>query len=157
MSRRFWGLAAAFAAAAALGVAQGSEKWGGLVPCALCLVERWPYRVAVALGLFAAFLPRRPAKIMFALLTVTMLAGAAAAGVHVGVEQGWWRSPLQECAAPVITGATIAERLAQMPAAPSKPCDDPTYLIPGLPLSMAGMNLIYALALTGFAAWRTRS
>ena len=37
-----------------------------------------------------------------------------------------------------------------MPAAPTKPCDAPTFLIPGLPLSMAGMNLIYALLLGGF-------
>ena len=32
-----------------------------------------------------------------------------------------------------------------MPARPAKPCDEPTFLIPGLPLSMAAMNLIYAL------------
>jgi hypothetical protein len=32
-------------------------------------------------------------------------------------------------------------------AAPTKPCDAPTYLIPGLPLSMAAMNLIYGLGL----------
>jgi disulfide bond formation protein DsbB len=35
---------------------------------------------------------------------------------------------------------------------PSKPCDDPTYLIPFLPISMAAMNMIFALALAGFVA-----
>jgi disulfide bond formation protein DsbB len=39
-----------------------------------------------------------------------------------------------------------------MPARPSKPCDDPTYLIPGLPVSMAAMNLIFALAMTAITA-----
>ena len=39
-----------------------------------------------------------------------------------------------------------------MPVRPAKPCDDPTYLIPFLPISMAAMNLLYALALTAFLA-----
>jgi hypothetical protein len=46
-----------------------------------------------------------------------------------------------------------------MPLRPSKPCDAPTFLVPGLPLSMAAMNLLYALVfaagLTMFL-WRSR-
>jgi disulfide bond formation protein DsbB len=53
----------------------------------------------------------------------------------------------------VFSGGSIAERLAHMPAAPAKPCDDPTYLIHGLPLSMAGMNLLLACVLTTACAW----
>ena len=41
-----------------------------------------------------------------------------------------------------------------MPARPSKPCDEPTFLIPGLPLSMAAMNLLFALAFAGVRAIR---
>jgi disulfide bond formation protein DsbB len=51
--------------------------------------------------------------------------------------------------APNLAGLSIAERLARMPAIPSKPCDEPTYLIPLLPVSMAEMNVIFALALAG--------
>ena len=152
MTTRQWGLLLAAASAAALGVAHGSEKWAELVPCALCLVERWPYRIAAILGLIVAAWPNRA---VMGLLTLTFLGAAIAGGVHAGVELGWWPSPLPECAAPVITGATLAERLAHMPAIPSKPCDEPTYLIPGVPLSMAAMNLIYALALSAAAACLT--
>jgi disulfide bond formation protein DsbB len=126
--------------------ALGSENFLGLVPCALCLLERWPYRIAIGLGVVAFFLPGRARLLVLWLVVLTILAAAAAAFVHVGVEQGFWPSPLPECAAPHITGATIAERLASMPARPSKPCDDPTYLIPDLPISMAAMNLLFALA-----------
>ncbi|HQT79212.1 MAG: hypothetical protein B7Z80_10695 [Rhodospirillales bacterium 20-64-7] len=140
---------AALGAAAALSVAYGSEIWGGLVPCALCLVERWPYRIVIVLGLFAAIAPRRLVRPILSLAILCLLVGAVIAFVHVGVEQTWWPSPLPECAAPHITGASIAERLASMPARPSKPCDEPTFLISGLPLSMAAMNLLFA---AGFAA-----
>jgi disulfide bond formation protein DsbB len=146
LSVRTAALLATLAAALALGIALASEAWGGLVPCALCLWERWPYRVAIVLGLVALVLPPRAGRWVLGLLLVAMLAGAALAAVHVGVEQGWWPSPLPECAAPTFHGGSIAERLAHMPARPAKPCDDPTDLIPGLPVSIAAMNLLYALA-----------
>lgn len=37
--------------------------------------------------------------------------------------------------------------MRSLAAAPTKPCDAATYLIEGLPLSMAAMNLIYGLGL----------
>jgi len=159
MKRRTVAMLAALAAAFALGLALASEYWGGLVPCALCLLERWPYRVVIVLALLAALSPRGFARALLALALVVLLAGAAVAVVHVGVEQGFWPSPLPECAAPHFSGGSIAQRLAQMPAHPAKPCDSPTFLVPGLPLSMAAMNLIFALvfaALLAIYLWRDR-
>ncbi len=141
-------------ALSALLVALGTERFGGLAPCALCLVERWPYRIAILLSLAAA-LPLRPHWAPRALMwgvVACMAFSVAAASVHVGVEQGWWPSPLPECAAPELGGGSVAQRLARMPARPAKPCDDPTYLLPGLPVSMAAMNGLLALAFGGFLA-----
>ena len=140
-----FGLIAAVAAAVALGIAIASERWGGLVPCALCLLERWPYRIAIVLGLAAALLPPRPARVALG------LAGADHAG-RGGARRHPCRGGIPLVAEPVAgmrrarsrSGGSIAERLAHMPATPSKPCDDPTYLFPALKLSMAAMNLIFA-------------
>jgi disulfide bond formation protein DsbB len=157
--RRLASLAALLASAAALGFAIGVERIGGIVPCALCLVERWPYRIAIALAALALLLGSGFGPWLLALVALAMLADAAVAGVHVGVEQHFWPSPLPECAAPHLSGHSIAERLASMPLHVAKPCDAPTYLLPGLPLSMAAMNLIYALAIAvGLAIflWRER-
>jgi disulfide bond formation protein DsbB len=145
-------------AAAALAAALALETWGGLVPCALCLLERWPYRVAIVLSALALVVPPRLARAALALVVLTLLADAALGFIHVGVEAHWWPSPLPECAAPRFVAGSIAERLAHMPARPAKPCDDPTYLIPGLPVSLAAMNLIYALAFAvGLAIFVWRS
>ncbi len=146
---RFALLAAAVAAFFALAVAFAFEWWGGLVPCALCLVERWPYRVAITIAVVGAVLPRWLATVALVLVLLTGLAGAGAAGLHVGVEFGWWPSPLPECAAPHFSGGSIAERLRSMPARPSKACDEPVYVIDWLPVSFAQLNLLYAL---GFSA-----
>jgi disulfide bond formation protein DsbB len=153
-------LLAALAAAAALGIALASEHWGGLVPCELCLWERWPYRIAIALAVAAMVLPERWARAVLVLVVLTVGVGVALAVVHVGVEQRYWASPLPECAAPRLTGGSIAERLAQMPIRPAKPCDEAAYLLPAVPLSMAAMNLLYALmfaGLLGFWLWRDRT
>jgi disulfide bond formation protein DsbB len=152
-------LLSALAAGFALGLALAAEKYGGLVPCALCLLERWPYRVAIALGLLVLMVPHRFARRLLMLVVLSMIAAAALAVVHVGVELHYWPSPFPECAAPRFAGGSIAERLALMPAKPAKPCDDPTFLIPGLPLSMAAMNLLYALTfamLLSALLWRDR-
>ena len=144
--------AATVLTAATLFAAHASEIWGGLVPCALCLVERWPYRVAILFGILGLILPPLQARIAAWLFVLAMLAGAAAGFVHVGVEQGWWKSPLPECVGPDLRGLSIAQRLAAMPERPSKPCDEPTYLIPFLPVSMAAMNFIFCLGAAGVVA-----
>ena len=147
----------ALLAAAAPAFARLSEDLWGLAPCALCLWQRWPYWAAAGFALAAAALPRgrRP---LLALAGAAVLASGAVAGFHMGVEAGWWPSPLAGCQAPSLpAGGGIEDLLRSMPAAPSKPCDAPTFLVPGLPLSMAGMNLLYALGLGGFALiWATR-
>jgi disulfide bond formation protein DsbB len=148
-SPRTLAVLAALAAAAGLAFAYALEVWGELPPCALCLVERWPYRIVVVLGLLAAVSPARLVRFILVLAVVCLLADAAIAAVHVGVEFKWWPSPLPECAAPHFTGGSIAERLASMPARPAKPCDEPTFLIPFIPVSLAAMNMLYAL---GFSA-----
>lgn len=147
ITHRGTALLVTLAAAAALGIALASERWGGLVPCALCLLERWPYRAAIILGLAAAISPPRLGYAFLILAFFALLVAAGLAFVHVGVEQTWWPSPLPECAAPRLGSGSISERLAHMPARPAKPCDEPTYLIPFLPISMAAMNLVYAGAL----------
>jgi disulfide bond formation protein DsbB len=143
---------AAIGAAAALAFAFALEHWAELPPCALCLVERWPYRAVVVLGLLAAVAPARMARVLLMVALLCLLADAGVAFVHVGVEFKWWPSPLPECAAPHFSGGSIADRLASMPARPAMPCDEPTLPIPGVPLSLAAMNMLFALAFSAVLA-----
>ncbi|HYF06184.1 MAG TPA: disulfide bond formation protein B [Acetobacteraceae bacterium] len=139
-------------AAAAPLIAMGTEIWPGLPPCALCLWQRWPYWAAAGLAGVAVFAAGRGRAVLIGLAGVAALASGAIAVLHLGVEWGWWPSPLPGCAAPTLRpGASIEDLLRAMPATPAKPCDAPTFLIPGLPVSMAGMNLIYALGLGALA------
>ena len=137
-------LVTATAAAFALAVALASQHWMGLVPCPLCLLERWPWRAAIVLGLIAFVTPARIARPLLVLAAVVILADAAVAFVHVGVEHRLWPSPLPECQAPLLSGS-IADRLRTLPAEPSASCQDALYLVPAIPISMATMDMAYAL------------
>jgi disulfide bond formation protein DsbB len=146
----------ALGAVAALAFAYVLENWVGLVPCALCLLERWPYRIVIVLALLAVLARRGIARLLLVLCVMALLADAGIAATHVGVEFKWWPSPLPECAAPRLATGSIADRFASMPARPSKPCDEPTFPIPGVPLSLAAMNMLFALAFAGYVAMSLR-
>jgi disulfide bond formation protein DsbB len=149
VNRRLAGLVVALAALAALGVAYYVQDFDALYPCPLCLLERWPYRIVILLGLLAALTGGLPARLILGLAVLALIGDAAIAFVHVGVEFHWWQSPLPECNG-------ILEPGAPLPMTPAKPCDEPTFLIPHLPVSMAAMDFLYAvlfaLLLLGYVA-----
>ena len=148
------GLAAlgAAACAAALLVAHGSETFLGFVPCAFCLLERIPYEAGIAFGVAGVLAPPSIGRWLVWALVAVLLAAGTLSFVHAGVEQHWWPDPLPACTVPKFSGMTAAQRLMAMPARPAKPCEDPDYLIPGLPISMAQMGCAYALAVCAFLA-----
>ena len=151
-------LTAALLSAAAPTLAMLSERWPGLAPCALCLWQRWPYWVAAGIALAAVALPRPWRGRALLLAAVAVLVSGGIAALHVGVEQGWWPSPLAACLAPGVTpSATVEDLLRGLAPRPTKPCDEPAYLLPGLPLSFAAMNLIYALTLAVFIVHGARA
>ena len=136
----------ALAAAAPL-LAQASESWMGLAPCELCLWQRWPYWLAAGLAALALVLPRLRAPLL-ALAGLAALTSGVLGGFHLGVEQGFWPSPLAGCKAATAGGAmSIEDMLKSLAPTPNKPCDAPAFLFSGLPISMAAMNMMYGLGL----------
>jgi len=117
MSPRVIGALALAVAGSALGLAVASEYWGGLLPCSLCLMERWPYRIAMLLGALAVVAPRPVIRPLLWLIVLVMLANVGLAAVHVGVEQHLWQNPINECAAPHL-GGTLLDRLLQLSSRP---------------------------------------
>ena len=56
------------ASAVALGGALVSQYWGGLAPCELCLLQRWPWGIAIVISFVATMVGSRPALPWVALL-----------------------------------------------------------------------------------------
>lgn len=150
------GLFAVLTGLLALAVAAIAEHQLLMAPCALCLMERWPYRALFLLGLVAVLLARPP-RLVLGLIALSFGFAILISLAHVGVEQGWWPDPWPACMAPRFHGGSLAERLASMPRHPVKPCDSPNRLFNALPVSMATLDLVYAVLTSAVFALTVRS
>jgi disulfide bond formation protein DsbB len=112
----------------------------GLVPCELCLYERWPWYAAIAIAvLLLTIRPSQQAPLLFGAL---FLASLALAFYHVGVEHHLFAGP-DACTGPALHGQTIEELTRQLMAAPVIRCDEPQWSLFGV--SLAGWNLVASL------------
>jgi len=153
--RPFAGIVLAIGAVV-LGTALASQYWGGLAPCELCLLQRWPWDAAIAIAIVVLFVGREPALPWVALLFALVFSVSAAFGLyHVGVEQHWWAGPTA-CTAGG-GAATIEELRRQILGTQPVLCDQPAWTLFGI--SLAGWNLLASLAVAaGCLAvfWRNR-
>ncbi|HEV8680858.1 MAG TPA: disulfide bond formation protein B [Stellaceae bacterium] len=128
-----------------LGTALLSQYWGGLAPCELCLIQRWPWGAAIALSLAGLVLGSRPALPRMALASaVVFAAGAAIAFYHVGVEQHWFAGP-SACTARGGGAMTLEEMKRQILGTTPVLCDRVQWALFGV--SLAGWNLVASLAM----------
>ena len=118
---------------------------GGLAPCPLCIWQRWPHAVAVALGVLIVLVPGRG---LAGLGPLAMLAGAGIGIYHTGIERGWWAGPAS-CTAPSPGDLDAGALLDQIMATPLVLCDEVAWSFLGL--SMASWNALACLALA--ALW----
>ena len=128
-----------------------SQHVGGLAPCPLCLIQRYPHFAVVALGLAAAVIGGRVRVGLLVLSGLALLVSAGYGVYHAGVEQGWFASG---CAAP-ISGGSVDDIRAQVMAAPLTRCDEVPWSLIGV--SLAGWNAIAsvtAAALSFYGAGR---
>jgi disulfide bond formation protein DsbB len=151
-----------FAAVAVIGTALAFERFGGYVPCPLCLQQRYAYYAGVpalfvALVLLSAQYPR-VAAVVFLLVAAAFLANAGLGTYHAGAEWGFWPGP-DTCAGapqPLSTGGSLLKDLETTRVVR---CDKAPWHFLGL--SFAGWNVVACLALAVGAlfaaakAWRS--
>jgi disulfide bond formation protein DsbB len=142
MTRSSYIILAAGGSGTLLAGAFGFEYLGGLLPCTLCLWQRWPHAAALVLGALGLALPQRIWPILGALAALTT---AAIALFHVGVEQTWWEG-LATCTVDALAGVSVDDLLSTdtVVGAPVR-CDAIPWQMFGI--SMAGWNGIISLGL----------
>lgn len=135
--------------ALALGMAFISQYAFGLQPCILCVIQRWPYGVVIGLGLIGFLLSCKYQKSVsgvMGLIGLTFLGNSVVAFYHTGVELKWWKSFLESCSVPTMTG-DMEQILADIQSrTKAVRCDEIAWADPILNLSMANYNVIFCLA-----------
>ena len=140
------------AAALALLGALTAQYGFGLLPCHLCLYQRWPYGAVLILSAVTFFpaMPRRGRVLLLALCALAFFGDAGIALYHTGVEQHWWAGPMTCTGGAPIAGSL--DELKDMLAGPVAVvrCDVIAWSLFGI--SMAGYNIVYASACAVLAA-----
>jgi disulfide bond formation protein DsbB len=127
----------------------------GIVPCPLCLEQRYAYYLAIPLGLLIALAARggAPRPLLLAGLAILALASLANAGLgsyHAGVEWGFWKGPT-DCSGPVGNLGSATDLLSRLDSVKVVRCDEVQWRFLGL--SLAGYNLLISLLMAAIAAW----
>jgi len=133
-----------------LGGALAFEYIGGLVPCEMCLWQRWALAVALVLALLGWATGH--ARALLALAALAILCGGGIAIFHVGVEQHWWQG-ITKCAASLSSGSAT-DIMEQILAQPLVRCDAIPWSLFGI--SMAGWNAMVSILIGGTALWRLK-
>lgn len=147
MTRNTLILLATLGSAALLLGAFGFQHIGGLLPCKMCLWQRWPHAAAVVIGTILLLGGPR-------ILVWTGGLAAATTGAigtyHAGVEWRWWPGPTSCSGGGTDLGALDGGALLSLDTPTGViMCDEIVWQFLGL--SMAGWNAVIAFGLT--ALW----
>lgn len=140
-------------AAATIAGAWFSELGLGYVPCKLCLIERWPYYLALPIVVTGFVRMRQPEARMAVIaaagfLGLLFLVSAGLGAYHAGVEWKFWAGPA-DCGGRVNTGAVNIEDFRKsLNTARVVLCNEAPMRILGL--SFAGWNAVISLLIAGF-------
>src|SRR5712691_9391985 len=133
-----------------LGTALLSQYWGGLGPCELCLLQRWPWAGAIAISMLALLAGSRAALPWIGLaLAIVFALGTVFAFYHVGVEQHWFAGP-SACTASGGGAMTLEDMKRQILGTAPVLCDRVQWSLFGV--SLAGWNLLASLGMAAICA-----
>ena len=126
-----------------------------ILPCPLCLEQRYAYYLAVPLGALTALGAGRgaPRAIVIAGLVILALAALGNAGLgayHSGVEWGLWQGPT-DCTGQIGNLSSAADLLSRLDKIKVVRCDEVQWRFLGL--SLAGYNVLISLLMAAIALW----
>ncbi|MBK5651287.1 MULTISPECIES: disulfide bond formation protein B [Bradyrhizobium] len=148
-------LAIAVIAAATLAGAWFFQLVLEIMPCPLCLEQRYAYYLAVPLGALVAVAAARGASrpvllAGLAILGLAALANAGLGGYHAGVEWGFWPGPT-DCTGPMVDFGKAGSLLEQLDKVKVVRCDEVQFRFLGV--SLAGYNVLISLLMAAIAGW----
>ena len=155
----FPGTAIAALGFAILGGAYAFQYIGGLKPCPLCLEQRVPWFVLIALGgaiagATTAKAPRVAMLVLYGAAVAVALWGAYLGGFHAGVEYKWWPGP-QTCTGTFQPLPGDGGLIGNLSPDDIVRCDEIPWALFGV--SLAGFDFLFSLVAAGLGAFGLRS
>ena len=126
-----------------------------IVPCPMCLEQRWAYYAIIPLAVLIAIgakldVPRGVLLAGLALIALAALCNAAYGAYHAGVEWKFWPGPSSCTGSPALNlgGGSLLDQLDKVKVVP---CDVVQWRFLGI--SLAGYNALISLLMAALATW----
>lgn len=138
-------------ATATIAGALASQYEFGLLPCKLCLWQRWPYYAGVPLALLTALAPGDgQRRLGLAGLALLFMAGAGLGAYHAGAEWVLWPGP-SDCGGGAGGPASAADLLQTLSTIRVVSCTDAAWRF--MDVSLAGWNTLISFGIAALAGW----
>jgi disulfide bond formation protein DsbB len=125
-----------------------------IVPCPMCLEQRWAYYGIIPLSILIALaakmgVPRGVLLLALAVIALAALCNAGYGAYHAGVEWKFWPGPTSCTGAALnLGGGSLLDQLDKVKIVP---CDVVQWRFLGI--SLAGYNALISLLMAAIAAW----
>ena len=142
----------------ALFIALFSEAFLGLEPCILCVAQRYPFAIGIALA-FMGLGVRKDSFLSGALFIFSglgFLINSGLAFYQTGIQLRWWVSGIEACSVTFMEDATPQNILQNLMSSPMSSCDEITWADPIFGLTIANYNIAFSFGMFIFcllAAW----
>ena len=126
-----------------------------ILPCPLCLEQRYAYYASIPLAALVAFgagrgAPRGLLLLGLVVLVLAALGNAVLGAYHAGVEWGFWQGPT-DCTGPIGNLGSAGNLLERLDTVKVVRCDEVQWRFLGL--SLAGYNVLISLLMAAIGAW----
>ena len=126
-----------------------------ILPCPLCLEQRYAYYFAIPFALLVAIgaakgAPRGLLLLGLAVLALVALFSAGFGAYHAGVEWGFWQGPT-DCTGPVGNLGSAGSLFDRLDTVKVIRCDEVQWRFLGI--SLAGYNALISLLMAAISAW----
>ncbi|MEE2774082.1 MAG: disulfide bond formation protein B [Pseudomonadota bacterium] len=130
------------------------EYFEKILPCQLCIMQRYPHAIVILLGVIAMICSVRIRLFAAILACSLMVLGTFMAGYHLGIELNLWSGPSSCANTPIDYELSPEKMLEKIKETPIISCGKVTWSLLGL--SMAGWNTLFSLALVFLWAFATK-
>jgi disulfide bond formation protein DsbB len=126
-----------------------------ILPCPLCLEQRYAYYFAVPFAALVALsaakgAPRGVVLAGLAILALAALGNAVFGGYHAGVEWKFWQGPT-DCTGPIVNFGKAGSLFDNLDKVKVIRCDEVQFRFLGI--SLAGYNVLISLLMAAVAVW----
>ena len=126
------------------------EFFYDLVPCKLCVWQRWPHVIIIAITLVGLSILNKTWILL--LISLSAIVTGIIGLYHTGIEQGWWSGPLG-CSSQFGSETDISNLTTLLLETPVVKCDEIVWSL--FNISMAGWNSLvsFFIAIFSFFSW----